>query len=375
MNDSKDRAMHRSEPTRESPLVSVIINNYNYGRFVGEAIESVLRQSYGSVELVVVDDGSTDHSREVIAGYGERLLPIFKENGGQGSAFNAGFAKSSGDIIIFLDSDDALLPQLVERVVAAFQANPAAATVRYRLEMMDADGVPLGAVKPSWHIKMPSGDLRSLVLGNADLFWQATSGNAFAASVLRKVLPMPEEEYHICADDYIQKLPLLYGEVISFDEVGGYYRVHGSNATGRNFQRTRTIIACAITTDRCIQRHSELLDLDRKPQDLIRQPNVRFLALRLSSLKLDPSQHPVEKDGIVRLGWEGVGASLRRFDLPFHVRMICGCWFVATILAPKPVAAWLAARFFQPEMRTGFTNLLSMLPSLRLGSVNARRSN
>jgi glycosyltransferase involved in cell wall biosynthesis len=69
------------------PLVSVIINNYNYGRFLGEAIDSVLNQTYQRTETIVVDDGSTDNSREIIAGYGDRIIPVLKANGGQNSGF------------------------------------------------------------------------------------------------------------------------------------------------------------------------------------------------------------------------------------------------------------------------------------------------
>ena len=72
------------------PLVSIIINNYNYGNFLPIAISSALKQTYSNVEVVVVDDGSTDNSREVVAGYGDHIVPILKENGGQASAFNSG---------------------------------------------------------------------------------------------------------------------------------------------------------------------------------------------------------------------------------------------------------------------------------------------
>src|SRR5262249_35043848 len=92
------------------PLVSVIINNYNYERFVGDAIASALDQSYERKEVIVVDDGSTDGSRSVIQGYAKRLVVVSKANGGQASAFNAGFAKSRGEIICFLDADDVFLP-------------------------------------------------------------------------------------------------------------------------------------------------------------------------------------------------------------------------------------------------------------------------
>jgi glycosyltransferase involved in cell wall biosynthesis len=113
------------EPTvRRDMKVSIIINNYNYGHFLGAAIDSALAQSYAHTEVVVVDDGSTDDSREVIAGYGDRIRSIMKTNGGQASAFNAGFAASEGDVICLLDSDDFFYPNKVEQVVKAITAYP-----------------------------------------------------------------------------------------------------------------------------------------------------------------------------------------------------------------------------------------------------------
>src|ERR1700676_5593843 len=108
------------------PLVSILINNYNYASFLGEAIESALAQTFDNFEVIVVDDGSTDSSREVIAQYGNRIVRIMKENGGQASAFNACFAASKGDIICFLDSDDLFLPEKVSSIVQIFEDNPQA---------------------------------------------------------------------------------------------------------------------------------------------------------------------------------------------------------------------------------------------------------
>lgn len=103
------------------PLVSILINNYNYGRFLKEAIDSAVNQSYQSIEVIVVDDGSTDDSREIISSYGDRIKTILKENGGQASAFNQGFASSQGEIICFLDSDDLFRPDEVVAIVHDFQ--------------------------------------------------------------------------------------------------------------------------------------------------------------------------------------------------------------------------------------------------------------
>src|SRR2546428_10583836 len=95
-------------------LASIIINNYNYRRFLREAVDSALNQTYRNTEVIVVDDGSTDGSPEIIASYGDRIIPVLKQNGGQNSALNAGFSSSRGDVILFLDSDDVLLPTAVE---------------------------------------------------------------------------------------------------------------------------------------------------------------------------------------------------------------------------------------------------------------------
>ena len=103
------------------PLVSILINNYNYERFLREAIDSALNQSYQPIRVIVVDDGSTDDSREIIASYGDRIKTILKENGGQASVFNQGFASSQGEIICFLDSDDLFRPDKVAAIVHDFQ--------------------------------------------------------------------------------------------------------------------------------------------------------------------------------------------------------------------------------------------------------------
>jgi glycosyltransferase involved in cell wall biosynthesis len=114
----------RCERALGAPFVSILINNYNYGRFLGDAIRSALGQSYANLEAVVVDDGSTDNSVETTQAFGDVVHLIAKENGGQASAFNAGFAASRGEIICLLDSDDEFLPGKVERIVEVFRQNP-----------------------------------------------------------------------------------------------------------------------------------------------------------------------------------------------------------------------------------------------------------
>ena len=99
-------------PCSTDPLVSILVSNYNYARYIGDALQSALGQTYANIELIVCDDGSTDDSVQVIEQYERkdaRLRFIRKANGGQGSGFNAAFAASRGEIIALLDSDDLFL--------------------------------------------------------------------------------------------------------------------------------------------------------------------------------------------------------------------------------------------------------------------------
>lgn len=98
-------------------FVSIIINNYNYERFIKAAIDSTLNQTYPHTEVIVVDDCSTDQSREIIAGYGDRITWETGPNQGGNHARNRGFALSKGNYIQFLDADDYLMPEKIEKQV------------------------------------------------------------------------------------------------------------------------------------------------------------------------------------------------------------------------------------------------------------------
>ncbi|HKP54307.1 MAG TPA: glycosyltransferase family A protein [Chloroflexia bacterium] len=114
-----------SSVVRRPSSVATIIINYNYGRFLGEAIESVLAQTLRPDEIIVVDDGSTDDSAEVAARYAqEGVRYIYKENGGQSSACNVGIKESASELVTFLDADDRWLPDKIERQVEHLRSYP-----------------------------------------------------------------------------------------------------------------------------------------------------------------------------------------------------------------------------------------------------------
>ncbi|HET9532657.1 MAG TPA: glycosyltransferase [Blastocatellia bacterium] len=127
---------------KEEHLVSVVIPCYNYARYLGEAVESVLAQSYPHFEIIVVDDGSTDNIVEAVARFPKVRL-IRQKNQGLSAARNTGLWESKGSYLVFLDADDRLLPDALERGVNSLSANPACAFVVGQSLFISADGSAL----------------------------------------------------------------------------------------------------------------------------------------------------------------------------------------------------------------------------------------
>jgi glycosyltransferase involved in cell wall biosynthesis len=134
-------------------LVSVVVPTYNYDYFLPQALDSALSQMDVDLEVIVVDDGSTDETSEVIAGYADSVLSIRQDNRGLSAARNAGLVVARGEFIVFLDSDDILGPGVLAAQSAFLQNNPQAwiAVCRsYFFEGFDEDDLPLKSGQ--WHL-------------------------------------------------------------------------------------------------------------------------------------------------------------------------------------------------------------------------------
>lgn len=212
------------------PLVSIIINNYNYGRFIQDAINSALNQTYPHVETIVVDDGSTDNSCELITSYKDRIVPVLKENGGQASAFNAGFATSKGDIICFLDSDDIFLPEKVAKVVDVFENYQDIGWCFHSQKVVDVNtGALLRLTRESgsreWDLR---GQIRR---GKEPFIVPATSGLCFTRSLMLQIFPLPQyENLKTAADRHLKFMTLALSTGFFLDEELSIQNVHGNNA-------------------------------------------------------------------------------------------------------------------------------------------------
>lgn len=214
------------------PLVSILINNYNYGRFLAEAIDSALSQTYPNIEVIVVDDGSTDNSPKIINSYGDRIIPIRKQNGGQASAFNVGFAASQGEVICFLDSDDVFQRDKVEEIVNIFTKNQGIGWCFHPLKFLSEDSEKIiqqehTGLSGKYDIRA---DIKRGKLKNRlPLSGTATSGTCFHRTLLEQILPMPEE-INITSDDYLKYTALGLSPGFIIMKNLSLQRIHNSNA-------------------------------------------------------------------------------------------------------------------------------------------------
>jgi hypothetical protein len=214
-------------------LVSILIPSYNYARYLSTALDSALGQTHREVEVIVVDDGSTDESRAIIGSYGERVVSLLKENGGPVSALNAAFERSHGELICFLDSDDVFEADKVERVVAAARDMPDAYLIDHQLQPIDKDGKPIHSPFPR---RVARGDLRDQVIRGGGWFFHAvTSGLTFRRSFAERLFPIPTRigadtrRIMTEGDTYLAGPAALLAPVAGIQAPLARYRQHGDN--------------------------------------------------------------------------------------------------------------------------------------------------
>jgi len=213
-------------------FVSIVITSYNHGRFLRDAIDSTLSQTYSYTEIIVVDDGSTDNSQEIIASYGDRIVPVVKENGGEASAFNAGFAASRGNILCFLDSDDLFLSEKVAKIVAVFTQHPAIGSCFHTLKALDETGAGLAL---PYMALTGERDFRSGIRkGKMPFIATAMSGMCFRRPLLQLICPMPEIKGRAIGEHYIKWVSLALQPTFFLDEALALQRIHSDNSyTGK----------------------------------------------------------------------------------------------------------------------------------------------
>ncbi len=311
-------------------MVSVILDNYNYEKYIEKAIESVLLQTYTDFELIIVDDGSTDNSSMIIekcAKKDSRIKVILKENGGQTSAFNAAFAVSKGSIIAFLDSDDFWYPEKLEKIVQKHK--------RYRFVQhylsKNGNGIYRKTnAKINWH---------DVLVQYGYLFNHSVcSSLSFDRELLTPFFPLSDEREMIyCTDGVLLMIALSLTEIGILEEELGFYRIHGSNGfVGKTDygEKARSIL------EKQKKYVNKQLRMHGFPE--IQFDNHKYFSTLISELL---SENKLKKnDKIVIYGTESSGIYMTEVFLDMHFEI----WGYADSSKEKQGNSFLNKRIWAP---------------------------
>ncbi len=327
--------------------LSIIIPNYNYAKYVGAAIDSALALNWPDKEVIVADDGSTDGSREVILAYGSKITPLFLSNGGQNSAFNAGFGHSTGDIIIFLDSDDVLFPSVVGTLRSAWYEG--VSKVQWSLAIVDETLAPLGSCYPTYRRKPTPEWVRQTLRRTGQ--YPYSLGGAWARSFLSRVFPLPVREgpprngscqgdYRVPnADHYLSTLAPFFGDVvcISHREPQGTYRMHSSNSHF-GARILEHYVDAILEQLECTRRINELLASLAISDERITEYDETFMKRQLVCQRLKLEGFPRNSSLYVALWkyWRSVSFD----EAPMARKMKWCLWSLLVAAGPRPVSLW-----------------------------------
>jgi glycosyltransferase involved in cell wall biosynthesis len=330
--------------------VSIVVVSYNYADYLTEAVESALAQTYPWTEVVVVDDGSTDASRDVLLAFGRSIRLVLKDHGGETSAVNAGFAASLGDIVMFLDSDDVLDPAAAEAVVASWR--PGTEKVQFRLIEIDAEGRKRGRGSPIYPRGFSARDVDAMTRTLGFYPTPPSTGNAYGRAFLERILPLDTQLFPFAPDGALNVVAPLYGDVVTLDRMLGYYRVHGRNMWASptlDPERILKWIALGQKEAVFLRTHARALGVEIGSDDPLDHSWI-YLQRRLAARKLTPNHPLVSGERPLALFMSACGAVIRE-DADVVRRTLKIAWFLATALAPGRIARRLLEWRFTPSSR------------------------
>jgi glycosyltransferase involved in cell wall biosynthesis len=328
-------------------LVTVLIDTYNHERFIERAITSVLEQDLpmDDVQILVVDDGSTDRTPELIRCFEPRVRLLRKPNGGQASAFNLGFAHARGEIIAMLDGDDWWEKERLRLVLEAFRDNPDIGAIGNGLYEVDTDGQRLYVNKPDRSYRLFFASIGEAVQFRELMSYMGTSRLGIRRSVLDKILPVPEDIV-IEADEYLATLAVATSGALVLDRPLTNYRFHPGNLYqyGKfNLEKARRKANALVCLGRELPKRLLALGISSEIVAAILEPrNVEAERLRLTVDGGVPWESFRVERAACRLAYKEVSPGYRLFH--FLVLLL------TLVMPPKlfyRIRSWYADRGLQ----------------------------
>ena len=317
--------------------ISIVITNYNFGRYIGDAIQSALDVRWPDKEIIVCDDGSTDNSRDVIEGFDGRIKWLYKANGGQPSAANAAFPLTTGDIIFFLDSDDMLLPEAAEIVVKAWDASTT--KVQFPLIVIDGAGADTGKLSPNFRYGYRPELIKAELIRTARYPASSTSGNAFSRKFLEMLFPVPQDLEGF--DSYLCMTAPFYGDIKTVTKPLGKFRIHGANSWSQLTWQPEKLLFYVdqeIRRDAFVRQWAAKLGLMINPNSL--RADYGHLMHRMACKRVFPYTHRFPKESVGSLIKDGIRAVLIDPFVNRKTKLIITIWFLVVGLSPQRIALW-----------------------------------
>lgn len=328
--------------------LSVVVSSYNYSRYLREAIDSALAQDCDHLQVIVVDDGSTDGSIDIIKSYGDAIETLFQENQGQIASCTAGLEHCRHEIVIFLDSDDRLEPFAATEVVALW--TPDTVKVQYAQQAIDCEGALVNTVFPKYPHGLTPATIRAELLRAGVYPATTTSGTAFSRRFLKEVMPIPAD-YDCDIDDALNAAAPLYGDVQTLRKTLGQYRVHDRNTSAHaalTVARFERYILDSKERARYLADRCERLGY-HLPDGII-ENDLAYWESRLAVAVLKPEP----RLGLLMPTLRAAFGSI----LDPGQRVMHAAWAAALALAPRPIARHLLAERFIFNRRSWFAEAL-----------------
>ena len=213
-----------------TPRITALIDTYNHERFIEQAILSVLEQDFpaADLEILVVDDGSTDRTPGIVRKFGSRVRLIQKRNGGQASAFNTGIPQARGEILAFLDGDDWWHRLKLSRIVDFFDSHPNVGVIGHAIHQVDCIEEKSFLTVPPTECEIGFDSVDGAALFRQMMCFFGTSRLAMRKHVALDVLPVPERIV-IEADEFLAIVGTAQSRAALLAEPLTYYRLHATN--------------------------------------------------------------------------------------------------------------------------------------------------
>jgi glycosyltransferase involved in cell wall biosynthesis len=339
--------------TSYSPLLSIIIPNYNYEHYIGLTIDSALALDWPRKQIIVVDDGSTDRSLDVIRSYGDRLQVIEKSNGGQRSAVNAAFPLVEGELVYILDSDDIVYPHMARETIPHW--NPQVAKVQFCLQIIDGDGANYGGVFPNYPPGVSHESIIRELLTTALYPCPPTSGNIYSKKALDHLFPIPEQE-KFSSDSYLNTLSPLYGKVVCVNKTLASYRMHDKNSWGSAEFRPASfarMVRNDLAREAWLKERVKAEGAYEIDSVSLNEQSMLHMQYRMVSRRFAPENHPVAKDTVLGIMLKGLRACLRAPSARLSQRTVIILWYLGVGLMPHRLAWEMARVRFSPGNRPG----------------------